>query len=836
MKFIKHLVIFGLLFFVASPATVTAEGNSLESRLSRIYVGRNRPKPAPAAPPAATTKAAPGEVDPRRAIFGGGGFDIGDKLGGFGDKYGDHEDFGDLAGLAGGAGELLGTAGQFQEIYDQFSGGDYASALGGQLGNILGEIGIGGDSLSAVNDKFPGFCMESHVPGMLNLDDPCDVAGDDFTNTTLAAEEVENLMNTYSENELIGRGSLGFLDPVSTTSGINGVATAKFNFPRGGSAPPADRPNSPLYKSRDPLNPRLAFQGGKDKFNARQNTSSYYLMNLGVDDEINKATMSVYQPLRLLRDFFNQDSIAERDYLGLTQTRRGIVLLTLSYLDRTIAANLGVAQAQTSQHTIQQLLEQLTLTNERIAKPHLEMLHRDVDEKIEACLIDFDFRGGSFTTNSNVTKRTPWKEDVSKLIEWCQGSCGAPEKDTAEITRSEAYDWCRCCSKALIPMNVATLVLGPNDEEIKTSNVRSLVDQLIYGSALHQVGADGKKIVKFPDETEETVRDTGLAVRLAEHVRGMYGDIVIDGRLNEEKGVTSVVHKQTYRFPLYTLQQKVQLIADGCEARDWKEEDIPGCKKQGDIPGDDREKPVLGICPSLIELFRSELERNTIDDERFDDTLGTRRTAFGEETPDEKEAREQMVDLFVKASQGYILSAEHIQLFLKKGDIYGEVTTEDEARSWLPSGELLRYIRSFCDASAVAAFKRIHYNTMSKMEDIFVLNQTATEEEKRQMRTLMDRVTKQIVTAEAMANADRVAAEQILGLKIEVQRMEAAKQQAYLSGIRRQLRNNADAGSRINWGRMGSDLVTKDLNSEGEVNVTNHPLPPPDPMLTRTIK
>lgn len=82
-----------------------------------------------------------------------------------------------------------------------------------------------------------------------------------------------------------------------------------------------------------------------------------------------------------------------------------------------------------------------------------------------------------------------------------------------------------------------------------------------------------------------------------------------------------------------------------------------------------------------------------------------------------------------------------------------------------PEGDFRRWLESFCDASAIAAFKKYHYHLMALVEDHLTLNQRITEWERAKARSFMERVTRQIALAEMDADSSIKADQLLAGLR-----------------------------------------------------------------------
>ncbi len=108
--------------------------------------------------------------------------------------------------------------------------------------------------------------------------------------------------------------------------------------------------------------------------------------DLGADDEIMKTSMSVFQPIKRLQKDFLEDETARDAYLNSALTVRGIAVMTMGFLDKTVGAGLTAVQQQADMNTVQQLLKQISWTSSKMANGDRSPSYRDVDEKLEACL------------------------------------------------------------------------------------------------------------------------------------------------------------------------------------------------------------------------------------------------------------------------------------------------------------------------------------------------------------------------------------------------------------------------------------------------------------------
>ncbi len=104
----------------------------------------------------------------------------------------------------------------------------------------------------------------------------------------------------------------------------------------------------------------------------------------------------------------------------------------------------------------------------------------------------------------------------------------------------------------------------------------------------------------------------------------------------------------------------------------------------------------------------------------------------------DESAELQTLRMWTEASLGLVLDASDIQ------------TLRDPS---IPLGQRNRYIDAFCDASAVAAFKRFHLRMRAVGLDHLTMNMTITPQQKSMMQRLIERVSENLQMAETDAAA-----------------------------------------------------------------------------------
>lgn len=207
-----------------------------------------------------------------------------------------------------------------------------------------------------------------------------------------------------------------------------------------------------------------------------QQYQSIKVFNRGVDDEVSKASMTIYQPLHLMGAGYASDPEALDNHLDLYTTLMGTTALTLSYLDKTVAAGLATTQQQVNSHVSNQLLKQISWTTNKLANPERSPLYQDIDEKIEACLTYGSDKAWQFTG------RVPFAPETA-----CNKVCRREGNLVPGPTNGlPSYDYCVCCAEVVAEINHSYKngSFDPNDKTKNDDNsyVWSLVDRVFVGS------------------------------------------------------------------------------------------------------------------------------------------------------------------------------------------------------------------------------------------------------------------------------------------------------------------------------------------------------------------
>jgi hypothetical protein len=227
------------------------------------------------------------------------------------------------------------------------------------------------------------------------------------------------------------------------------------------------------------------------------------------------------------------------------------------------------------------------------------------------------------------------------------------------------------------------------------------------------------------------------------------------GALPDKPQATCDKLKIEYKFPQYSVHDKIRLFRDGLP--DNGTGDIcrrpavagTGCPITG-VPIDQ------GICPAIKEIL----------------TLW----------PVLPADMDHVKELWVQASFGRFLTADDIQnMFVMMQSPVGSLRGKDfrADATWNSVNQrFMRWLSVYCDASAVAAFKKYHYRMMSIVEDALRINQKASDYEKERVRDLMSRITSDIQLAESDVEASAVSSRVLSGSDVETDRTKMMNQAA----------------------------------------------------------
>ena len=508
----------------------------------------------------------------------------------------------------------------------------------------------------------------------------------------------------------------------------------------------------------------------KNDYKTEQRDNSLRVLNLGVDDEVNKTSMTMYQPLFMMRDDF-VDDINERDrHLDLFQSLRGIAIMTLSYLDKTVAAGLATTQAQADAHTQNQLLKQLNWTAAKLANPERNLLYKDIDDKVEACLLY------SSPQVFPKTRRIPINAEV------CKPCLSDPRNPTPTSMGQGIYDYCVCCAERMALAPNATVREG-TEVGGNASYATSIVARIFLG-------------IEGPTGGPQNKRDAVDSV--ISNFRRLYGDIVLTpcGTNPYDIGAAPGVKdtqtcdagngtlKTEFKFPTYSVADKIKLFRDGLNENcsGGVSDNFSACPLTG-TPIDQ------GICPAIKEILTT--------------------------WPPRKEDEVKLRRLWVQASLGRIMTGDDINnmfIMMQKEPVelrnqWDSLRKDIKAGAWnTMNPRFKRWLDTYCDGASVSAFKKFHYRMMAITEDHMRMNQRATDYEKSRVRDLMARISSDIELAERDLDSSTVPDRLLAGLDTESDRERIAQMGATSEAQRAAFWNQqmVNRGTLWNWFKPGS--------------------------------
>lgn len=500
--------------------------------------------------------------------------------------------------------------------------------------------------------------------------------------------------------------------------------------------------------------------------------------NLSVQDEVTKTSMAVYQPLIKIQSDFADDKNQRDAHLNLFTTVRGIALLTLSYLDKTIAAGLATTQEQVDQHTTHYLLKQIAWAQSKMANPERAWVYKDTDEKVESCLsqlkekkllmaigsekhINFDFGVCDDRCLSSVTK-------------------AAGGRVVLDSTKAGQLDYCVCCSEVTSKVDIAN---EGDPADIIPVPKFSLVKRAICG----QKGPCGSPAA-LSSPPSGKVKD------FFDQFRDLYGDVIYNspgiGDLRETQAISLTM-------PNFTVTDRVRFFRNGCGAPDLQA-DMTSCPAAPKVD--------LGICPAIKAILCAWPAKDT----------KTWKELWREASLGKIFTAEDFVKMFKLIGEApgtlpYLESSSATSLANSPCDSINKTVNNSpdtgisilipklaDLRNWKPGGYFGQYLDNLCDSAAIGAFKRYHYRMMAVAEDHLLLNRKATEADKKYTRDLMGRVTTDLELAERDMQGNMTAERNVEGELIQADRTTVEQMNEFGRSLQNMDTNNKQMGSTAN--------------------------------------
>lgn len=462
-----------------------------------------------------------------------------------------------------------------------------------------------------------------------------------------------------------------------------------------------------------------------------------FMNNLSVDDELFKTSWSQFQSKDYVQRSFVQDAKARDRYLDSFDSARGVAHLTLSYLDKTVAAGLSTVQQQADMDYTHQLLKQVSWSTARVANPNRDSTFYDVDEKFEACMMEF---GHKLVVPNGIQKEN--RSEALQRVQHvkyrsCQTKCSAIADPNAS-----PYHFCTCCAELGEEVNTSA---GNTGESLVCDGGKqcySLVERVFFGL---KAPTSGRNVTVGKGRDAHNAFDGGASmIDFANQFRSLYGDIVMVPH-QQSKGD----YKQSYVYPYYSPSTWIKLVRD-FETMKESYGDLQNCteaRRYGSV-ATVVYCPIIGktlqygICPAMWRLvgFRKNNE------------------IWGEQIRNNKQ---QLHDMIVEASLGGLVDNGDILHF---ASIDSKIEL-DKSKVDINDPTLVAAVNTFCDKSAVSFFKRIHLKMVSVALDHMLLNQKATQHEKDQIINLMNRVSSYLDLASS--DNESLTRSMLVGLSVQ---------------------------------------------------------------------
>jgi hypothetical protein len=495
-------------------------------------------------------------------------------------------------------------------------------------------------------------------------------------------------------------------------------------------------------------------------------------LDLSVDDEITSSSVASSQNLvatgstQTISDSFLQN-INERDkFLDSYETARSIAIMTLSYLDKTVAAGLATSKSQADSDSIQQLLKQMNKNIARIAHPEKARFFDDQDEKFETCMRSDGSRDEIKNKSIEfVPLRLGQEKPPAILFDTYEGCrLGQPMPKFCggmEAFKSSKYHFCSCCaeSSTLIAKSTVTTA-GGRERSLVSGEGFSLVDRVFMGVTVPagKVRFEAASTSTNGAQNRETFQAGNALLDFSTMARSLYGDILYTNKYgigNGSGGDGPPTNKFTLKMatPLLTVQQWVHAIRDFdnlkgvhpysrvvttfSKANDagvtcvWEHNEgmwLRYCPSFGSAVR-------WGIYPALKQLIRLERD-NDLDEYVKDDTAYSY-----------KDTESGPIRTYSRIDGSTFTRADAVKQMWSEASLGGVMLTRADLKTMAElegTSDGDRIIAAFCDTSAVEAVKRLHRKMNSLANDYIAANRKATANDKGEVLALIKRVDDQL--------------------------------------------------------------------------------------------
>ena len=444
--------------------------------------------------------------------------------------------------------------------------------------------------------------------------------------------------------------------------------------------------------------------------------------------------MAVYQPLPRIENDFLEDKTLRDHYLDGAKTLRGVTIMAMGFLDKTLGSGLHMIQTEADNFVQNHLLKQISWTTTRLANPNREVVFRDTDEKLEACL--------EIALVDKVAKSDVKGKTRERVHFQCKETCGkAPEHkhdyrtDDGKESGNGSYSYCVCCAETDDDVNK----LGEDGERKpialpqETNRIWTLWERLVWG-VMHQSkkGEHKDKVDKLVDE---------LAM--------LYGDYTVKkhgGSGGGGGGGGEPYFTYTYQMPKVSPRRFVALYKNRCyhSSNGTPDRDLDRYANCG-MGDTDAFKVNYGACPGLMNILY-----------KWEEIIK------GQKPGD-------LNKWWAEASMGSMLTGRRVRGFLTLG---GEAASKVEKGKEPPV--LLSAVEAWCEASAVSGAARQHARFKAMVNDFLSINAGVLDDtQKMRARMLMDHYTEAFTLMEHDANAKWATKEVLMNNSIHYDRRMA---------------------------------------------------------------
>lgn len=460
----------------------------------------------------------------------------------------------------------------------------------------------------------------------------------------------------------------------------------------------------PPQDTADPDGPRQ-----RTEMPLEMHGSGAFLNNLSVDDELFKTSWSQFQSKDYVQRSFLQGEKDRDRFLDSFDSARGVAFLTLSYLDKTVAAGLSTVQQQADMDYSHQLLKQVSWSSARLANPNRDTIYYDVDEKFEACMMTYGHLGGNpmRTTDKStfVSGHVDIKEDES-----CKKCEQVASKETSP------YHYCVCCAENAEKVNTS-LKNESTDSKIfcgKGKDCYSLIERVFVGLEL----PTASKPVGFTGD-QASFNPADALASFASQFRSLYGDIIMVPHEGSKGDF-----KQVFIHPYLSPATWIKVIRDfetvsrqysavkQCDNKSYGAVSVQYCPALGEVYKE-------GVCPALLKT--AAIRKDVGQWEKWMSTK-----------------EDELTSLVVQASAGGVIDVRTIDAI---ANMDAFIVTE-EGQVQINNPEQLAAINTVCDQASVGAFKSIHLKMVSVVMDHLLLSRKVTNYEKEQVYNMMNRVSR----------------------------------------------------------------------------------------------